>query len=195
MRLIASSMLEDAVEALAADDEDLARDVIQRDDDVDRLYMVVSRIFRATLRSPTAAEELGLPRETCFDYHSSARQLERVADHATKIAHLSLELEGTPPTEVTESLRDLQQSAAAVIEDAMAALVAEENDEAIRRANGARERVQELDAKAREIDELLRELDPARAQLLGLIVDSLSRSADYGGNVAETALQKAAPTP
>ncbi|MFD1527005.1 PhoU domain-containing protein, partial [Halolamina salina] len=184
-----------AVEALAAGDDDLARDVVQRDDDVDRLYMVVSRIFRATLRSPTAAEELGLPREVCFDYHSSARQLERVADHATKIAHLSLELEGTPPEEVTASLQELHGAAAEVIEDAMAALVAEENDEAIRLANGARERVQEIDASAREIDELLRELDPARAQLLGLIVDSLSRAADYGGNVAETALQKAAPTP
>jgi len=37
--------------------------------------------------------------------------------------------------------------------------------------------------------------DPTRAQLLGLVVDSVLRSADYGGNVAETALQKAAPTP
>ncbi|KPN31767.1 hypothetical protein SY89_02518 [Halolamina pelagica] len=82
---------------------------------------------------------------------------------------------------MTESLRALQSAAAAVIEDAMAALVAEENDEAIRLANGARERVQEIDGNAREIDALLRDLDPARAQLLGLIVDSLSRSADYGG--------------
>jgi len=30
---------------------------------------------------------------------------------------------------------------------------------------------------------------------LGLVVDSLSRTADYGGNIAETALQKAAPRP
>lgn len=195
MRLIAASMLEDAVEALSTADADLAHDVIQRDDDVDRLYMVVSRIFRATLRSPTAAEELGLPRETCFDYHSSARQLERVADHATKIAHLSLELEETPPAEVVDSLGELHEAADAVIDDAMAALFAAENDDAIRLANGARERVQEIDSSAREIDELLRDLDPARAQLLGLIVDSLSRSADYGGNVAETALQNAAPTP
>jgi len=195
MRLIASSMLGDAVEALATGDTDLAHDVIQRDDDVDRLYMVVSRIFRATLRSPTAAEELGLPREGCFDYHSSARQLERIGDHATKIAHLSLELEGTPPTEVTDSLRELHEAAAEITDNAMAALFADENDDAIRLANGAREQVQEIDSRARGIDELLRELDPARAQLLGLIVDSLSRAGDYGGNVAETALQKAAPAP
>ena len=102
MRLIAASMLEDAVEALATADADLAQDVIQRDDDVDRLWMVVSRIFRATLRTPKAAEELGLPREVCFDYQSAARQLERVADHATKIAHLTLELEKPVPEEVVD---------------------------------------------------------------------------------------------
>ena len=195
MRLISASMLEDALTALAAGDGDLARDVIHRDDDVDRLYMVVSRIFRSTLRNPTAAVELGIPREISFDYHSSARQLERIADHATKIAHLSLELEGVPPENVVASLEELQVAAAEVIEDATAALVAEDADEATRLANGARERVRELDSDARGIDELLRELDPARAQMLGLIVDSLSRAADYGGNIAETALQKAAPTP
>jgi phosphate uptake regulator len=195
MRLIALSMLEDAVTALIDLDEDLARDVIQRDDDVDRLWMVVSRIFRATLRSPRAAEELGVSREVCFDYQSAARQLERVADHATKIAHLSLNFDEPLPEDVTEALGGLHADAANVIDVAMDALFLDGSDEATREANEARESVQGIDSHARSIDELLRELDPTRAQLLGLVVDSLSRSADYGGNIAETALQKAAPTP
>jgi phosphate uptake regulator len=195
MRLIALSMLEDAVTALVDLDEDLARDVIQRDDDVDRLWMVVSRIFRATLRSPRAAEELGVTREACFDYQSAARQLERIADHATKIAHLSLNFEEPLPDDVIEALRGLHEDAASVTDVAMDALFVEDSEEATRRANDARESVQGIDSHARSIDELLRQLDPTRAQLLGLIVDSLSRCADYGGNVAETALQKAAPTP
>jgi phosphate uptake regulator len=195
MRLIALSMLEDAVTALVELDEDLARDVIQRDDDVDRLWMVVSRIFRATLRSPRAAEELGVSREVCFDYQSAARQLERIADHATKIAHLSLDFETDLPDEVDDALEELHDDAADVTDIAMDALFLDDSDEATHRANEARESVQGIDSHARSIDELLRELDPARAQLLGLVVDSLSRSADYGGNIAETALQKAAPTP
>ncbi|SFG52331.1 Phosphate uptake regulator [Halopelagius inordinatus] len=195
MRLIALSMLEDAIEALTELDEDMALDVIQRDDDVDRLWMVVSRIFRTTLRTPKAAEELGLPREVCFDYQSAARQLERVADHATKIAHLTLKIEEPVPDDVAEALRELYTEATKVVDDGMDALFTEESSEATRLANEARESVQAIDERARAIDELLRELDPARAQLLGLIVDSVSRSADYGGNIAETALQKAAPTP
>ncbi|WP_416840624.1 PhoU domain-containing protein [Haloferax sp. DFSO52] len=195
MRLIAMSMLEDAIAAIAEQDEDLAQDVIQRDDDVDRLWMVVSRIFRATLRTPKAAEELGLPREVCFDYQSAARQLERIADHATKIAHLSLNFEQPVNEDIIEAMEELFKESEKVVNGGMDALFSEDSAEATRLANEAREAVQAIDERARSIDELLRDLDPARAQLLGLIVDSVSRSADYGGNIAETALQKAAPTP
>ncbi len=195
MRLISLSMLEDALTALADLNTELADDVIQRDEDVDRLWMVVSRIFRSTLRTPKAAEELGLPREICFDYHSSARQLERIGDHATKIAHLTKNIEEPVPEEVIDALHKLHADAVDVIDKGMDALFTDESSEATKLANEAREAVQEIDAHARTIDELLRDLDPARAQLLGLIVDSVSRSADYGGNIAETALQKAAPTP
>ncbi|QIB75292.1 phosphate uptake regulator PhoU [Halogeometricum borinquense] len=195
MRLISLSMLEDAIAAMAELDDDMARDVIQRDDDVDRLWMVVSRIFRATLRTPKAAEELGLPREVCFDYQSAARQLERIGDHATKIAHLTLNFEEPVSEDVVSALEELYMEARKVVDDGMDALFTDDPDEASRLANDARENVQQIDERARKIDELLRDLDPARAQLLGLIVDSVSRSADYGGNIAETALQKAAPTP
>ncbi|KAB1193446.1 AbrB/MazE/SpoVT family DNA-binding domain-containing protein [Haloferax sp. MBLA0076] len=195
MRLIALSMLEDAIAAIAEMDEDLAHDVIQRDDDVDRLWMVVSRIFRATLRTPKAAEELGLPREVCFDYQSAARQLERIGDHATKIAHLSLNFEQPVSEEIIAAIEELFEESKKVVNGGMDALFAEDSNEATRLANESREAVQEIDERARKIDELLRDLDPGRAQLLGLVVDSVSRSADYGGNIAETALQKAAPTP
>ena len=195
MRLIAASMLEDALLALRDLDRDLAHDVIQRDDDVDRLWMVVSRIFRATLRTPKASEELGLPREVCFDYHSSARQLERIGDHATKIAHLTLEIDQEVSEDVLTAIEELHEEVVTVIDGGMDALFTDDNDEATQLANDVRKQVREIDQTARGIDELLRELDPAHAQLVGLIVDSVSRTADYGGNIAETALQKAAPSP
>jgi len=168
MRLIAASMLEDALLALRDLDRDLANDVIQRDDDVDRLWMVVSRIFRATLRTPKASEELGIPREGCFDYHSSARQLERIGDHATKIAHLTLEIDQEIPKEIVTAIEELHAEVETVIDGAMDALFADDSDEATRLANEVREQVRAIDSTARGIDELLRDLDPAHAQLVGL---------------------------
>lgn len=195
MRLIALSMLADAVESVTADNDPLARDVIDRDDDVDRLWFLVSRVFRSVLRDPGAAAAVGMSREACFNYHSSARQLERIADHAVKIATLSQDL-GEIPGPVRKALGTLHEDAEAIIEQAMEALLEDDTGEATRLANDARERITAIDDHTRSLDELIRDLaDPTQAQLLGLIGDSLSRTADYGGNIAETALQNAAPTP
>jgi len=195
MRLIALSMLEDAVTALVENDNDVAEDVIERDDDVDRLWFVVSRIFRGSLRSPRSAQEIGVSRETCFDYHSSARQLERIGDHAAKISNVALELDEPIPEDAAAALEELYADAADVVDTAMEALVTEDREEATRLANDARGSVLGIDEHARHLDDILRDFDPRDAQHLGLVIDSLSRCADYGGNVAETSLQKAAPAP
>ncbi len=195
MRLIALTMLTDAVRSVEENDDELAADVFERDDDVDRLWFLVSRVFRSVLRDPSAAAAIGMSRETCFDYHSSARQLERIADHAAKIANLSMDLGDVPPG-ITDSLAELHSDANEIIDRAMEALLEEDSGRAIELANEARDAVTDIDDRTRAIDELIREgADPTQAQLLGLIADSLSRTADYGGNIAETALQKAAPTP
>jgi len=194
MRLVSLTMLEDAVEALVTNDAELAQDVKERDDDVDRLWYMVSRVFRTVLRNPTAATEIGFPRETCFDFQSSARQLERIADHATKIADLSLEVEEIPD-EAIDPLETLQQEACEVPETAMDALLEDDPEKAVKLANEARGQIRDVDDEVRDVDDEIREFDPQLAQVLGLVTDSLSRTADYGGNIAESALQKAAPRP
>jgi len=194
MRLVALTMLEDAVEALLTDADALAQDVIERDDDVDRLWYMTSRVFRTVLRNPTAANEIGFSRETCFDFQSSARQLERIADHATKIAQLALEV-GEIPDTAAERLRALESEASRAPETAMDALLTDDPDEAVELAGQARERLGDVDERVREVDTEIHEFDPQLAQVLGLVVDSLSRTADYGANIAENALQKAAPKP
>jgi len=194
MRLVSLTMLSDAVEALIEDDDDLAANVMQRDDDVDRLWYMVSRVFRTVLRNPTAANEIGFPRETVFDYQSSARQLERIGDHATKIASLSLEI-GEISGDTAELLRELESEAMTVPEMAMDALLTEDSDDAVEQANDAQSLIPSVDETARDIDSKVRKADPESAQILGRVVDSLSRTADYGGNIAESALQKAAPRP
>jgi phosphate uptake regulator len=194
MRLVALTMLDDAVEALLTDDDELAHDVMERDDDVDRLWYMTSRVFRTVLRNPTAANDVGFPRETCFDFQSSARQLERIADHATKIATLSLEV-GEIPDNAVGPVRELRSEATMVPETAMEALLTADSDEAVDLASEAREHIETVDERVREADTEIREFDPQLSQVLGLVVDSLSRTADYGSNIAESALQKAAPRP
>jgi phosphate uptake regulator len=194
MRLVALTMLEDALDALVENDTELAMDVVERDQDVDRLWYMTSRVFRSVLRDPSAAVEIGLDRETCFDYHMGARQLERIADHAAKIARLSLDL-GAVPEEATDALADLHADASEIAERAMDALLHEDPERAMGLASEARASTRTIDEGTREVEAVLRTLDPQQAQLLGLVVDSLSRTADYGVNIAENATQKTAPRP
>jgi len=195
MRLVAMTMLSDAVTALVENDDELAHDVIERDDDVDRLYYMVSRVFRTVLRDPAEATDIGFTRETVFDYQTAARQLERIADHATKIAWIALEVDEVD-TAVVDGLRDLQGAAESVPETAMDALLTGDSDEAVSLASSARADLSDIDERAREVGDVIRELGDAElARSLTLVVDSLSRTADYGGNIAESALQKAAPSP
>jgi len=193
MRLVSLAMLTDAAEALLEGDDDLAGSVVARDDEVDRLWYMISRVFRTVLRDPTAATKFGIPRETVFDYHTGARQLERIGDHAVKIAGVAEEV--SPPAEPqARALAGLVDPAVTVPEVATDALLSDDVEEVRRLAAEAHDTGTAVEATARDVDEQIRELnDPQRARRLGLVVDSLSRAGDYGVNVAETALQKAAP--
>ena len=194
MRLVALTMLEDALDALVENDTELAMDVVERDQDVDRLWYMTSRVFRSVLRDPSAAVEIGLDRETCFDYHMGARQLERIADHAAKIARLSLDLDDVPE-EAAAALADLHADASEIAERAMNALLHEDPERAMGLASEARASTRAIDEGTQAVEAVLRTLEPQQAQLLGLVVDSLSRTADYGVNIAENATQKTAPRP
>ncbi|MDL5360950.1 phosphate uptake regulator PhoU [Halalkalicoccus sp. NIPERK01] len=194
MRLLSFSMLEDATEGLLEEDSDRIDGIAARDDDVDRLWYVTSRLFRAVLRDPRAAAAVDLDRETCFDYRTCARQIERIADHTVKIAGHSADLTELP-ADIREPLGSLRIESLGIVENAMDAFLVEDRDRATELATATLAQAAGMDARTRSIDEQLGTADPADAQLLGLVVDSLSRIGDYGANIAETALQKAAPTP
>lgn len=194
MHIIARSMLSDAVQALADGDEQLAAEVQDRDDELDRMYALLLRTFRSSLREPRANGRASVDRMTYFDYQTCARQLERIGDHAVKIAGLVEELDEVPDP-VAEALGAMHELSARAIEDAVGALLADDSGEVERIANEVLGEIPEAEARARSINRELREYSAEQAQPLGIAVDSLSRTAEYGGNIAESALQRAAPSP
>lgn len=194
MRLIAENMFSDSVTAVIEHDEALSLDVIERDEDADRMFAMLSRMFRSSLRNLQSEDKLGITREECFDHHTAARQLERIADHATKIAGVVPEV-GDYPMEVGDEIRTSAMHAEEIVDDAMASLLEKEGAQATILANQALDSVAEVDSETQQIDQMLHDLDARTAQQLGLVADSISRTADYGGNIAETALQSASPKP
>ncbi len=80
MCAIVSRMIRDSIEAFLSGDAELAQRVLERDDDVDRMKREIEIVMLGEMhRSPDLIQP-------AFDTLLIARNLERIADHATNIA-------------------------------------------------------------------------------------------------------------
>lgn len=86
MFVIAKSMFNDAIKAITQDDKPLARDVVDRDFEIDKLQLAIMRQFYTLIQGRVYEEEIGLSYADLNYYENIATQLERIADHAVKIA-------------------------------------------------------------------------------------------------------------
>jgi phosphate uptake regulator len=186
---VALSMHEDAVTTLIEQDEDLAEHVIEQDNQVDRLYAMISRHFQRSLVSLRETEELELDQSDLYDYQTTARQLERVADHAEKMANLAARFENPLPDDFVDEIKTNAEASRRIVEQATSTII---GDADIETAHSALVNRDELTAELEDLERELHERDIPESHLIALTLDSLTRTAEYGGNIAETALQTAA---
>ena len=86
MYILANGMHEDALKALETGDKRLAEKVIESDDEIDRLNWLVERQAHIVLRDIILCQKLGITLEDASNYKFIGRFLERIGDHAVKIA-------------------------------------------------------------------------------------------------------------
>ena len=86
MYTTANSMHEDALKALETGDKILAEKVIEIDDEIDRLNWLVERQVHIVLRDIILCQKLGITLEDASNFKIISRFLERIGDHAVKIA-------------------------------------------------------------------------------------------------------------
>ena len=187
MYMTVRAMLEDAIAALKTRDETLAKDVAQRDEEVDRLYWLVAKQYHLAHMAPAgssdAGERIGLQNDRLV-----AKLIERVGDHAQRIAEASL-LVGERAMD-PKLLRELEGASAAsigIFDKAFSALASQDIDlanEAIDARNPLQKMIDGLShhVAARKGEELL---------ALAMIVDSVGRAGSYATDIAEIAINNA----
>lgn len=80
MAKIASSMVRESINAFVHSDTEASRNVISRDDEVDKLFMTSKQeIIDVLVKTPTQADQ-------ALDLIMIAKYLERIGDHAVNIA-------------------------------------------------------------------------------------------------------------
>ena len=186
MELTALSMHEDALDAVLEGDAEKGMRVARQDDDVDRLFGLICREFQRSLVNvgvPMRADGL-----TKFEYYTTARQLERIADHAEKIAEVAERAESPPPDEIADSFDALGERSRDLVSRSVEGILEGDDTDEL----GAI--VVEADSLADEAEQLDRELYERGTDdgyLLGTVLDSIVRTSEYGVNVAEAGLQVA----
>jgi phosphate uptake regulator len=99
---IVAGMNRDAINSLVDGDLQLAKSVIARDDESNRLYFLLVRILRTIIQTPGLSEKLEFTPIDCLDYRLAASLVEAIGDSSVQIAQKTLELEGAA---IREELR------------------------------------------------------------------------------------------
>lgn len=185
--LITRAMHHDALIALKEGNADLARDVEQRDDEVDRLTWLITRQYTTLLRMPGAESDVGPVDGLALML--VARILERIGDHAVRVAQGARELRGAKLSPaVLKELEEASGIAMRVVEDAVGALLERDTERAERAILQAR-RLQEL---RRDILGRIIRLRGKEAVSLAYVLESIERAGSYGTDISEVAINRAA---
>jgi phosphate uptake regulator len=101
---IAAGMHRDVVTSFVDGDVPLAKNVVARDDEGNRLYFLLVRILRTIVQNPSLSGKLGVTPIDCLDYRLVASLVETIGDECVRIAQRAIELEGA---KLSEDLRKL----------------------------------------------------------------------------------------
>jgi phosphate uptake regulator len=175
------SMLEDSVTALRDHNVEIAEDVIQRDDDVDRFYLLAVRQLKASIEDIEISEKIGIrhPQE-CLEYRLITKIIERIGDHAVKIA---VNVQKTDSAVNSENpIFKMAALSLKVFERAIDS-IAQEDMQAINK----------IVVEAKDISQFgvsleSREVGDKNNIELSMVLESLRRVAEYSGDIAEVAI-------
>jgi phosphate uptake regulator len=184
MHIIAESMQADAIQSLVKNDIDLANDVILRDRDVDRHYLLVLKRLQAMAKAPFS-QNSDISVSESLEYYLTAVSLERIADHASRIAHCVLTFTGGfVPIEILESINEASKLSNDIMQLAMDALFKLDPKLAEKAIETKSSQVPIL----KMVEGRALNLDAHIALPLHCIATSIDRAADYSTNIAEVAI-------
>ncbi|MBD3405546.1 MAG: hypothetical protein GF411_05345 [Candidatus Lokiarchaeota archaeon] len=86
MHVIASRMLREALKAYFSGKSDTAEEVVNQDEEVDRLFFLIVRELRSAIQYSKMSEEMGITPVEALDLRLATQYIERIADLAVDIA-------------------------------------------------------------------------------------------------------------
>lgn len=192
MSLLATSMHQDVIVALKELNYELANQVSKMDDEIDRFNFYIIRQLNTTLQRINPPGEMGLESlSECLGYRLITKAVERIADHAARIAD-NVQLINEPINQdIYEKIDEMSIFSTSMFEASISSLFK-------RDVGLADEVVQRKAVIERQESELIRfifthEQSVDTVSSLRLIVESLKRVSDYSSDIAEIVIDMMVP--
>ena len=183
---LAKSVSKDALLAVQENNKELATEVTNMDDEIDRFGFYIIRQLKIAIQNDHILKEIGFENaKSCLGYRVLVKCIERMGDHAVLIARDVLEFEKPIDNEAIVVLQEMNIFALSVLDDACLALFKDDYNQAeatiIKSAQ-----ISEFDQRLHEITKNI--WDNEIVFRIRHIADNVRRIAEYSVDMAEIVL-------
>jgi len=183
---LAKSMSSDAVLAVRENNLELAQEVINTDDEVDRFGFYIIRQLKIAIQNEHMLKEMGFRNaRNCLGYRLVVKNIERTGDHATFIAKDLLEFKKPVKKEILDKIDEMNVFCLGVLDDSCLALFKEDYLHAEKIIEKAFE-ITKYEKKIRDASKSLN--DDEEIYRIRRISESIRRISEYASDIAEIVL-------
>ena len=181
---LAKTMLSDAIIAASEGNIDLAKEVIQADDEVDRFGFYIIRQIEIAVRNKHMLEEIGFSNlRSCLGYRIVVKNIERTGDQAAIIAKDVIEMKKSLKKSLHKDINKMSDFATELIDDACLAMFKDDYVQAEKIVTKSASISTYEDVLPKTLDSADKDAYQARR-----IAGNLRRIAEYASDIAEIVL-------
>ena len=183
---LAKTMSSDALLAVREENLDLAEEVINTDDEVDRFGFYIIRQLKIAIQNEHMLKEMGFDNaRECLGYRLVVKNIERTGDHAVLIAKDLLEFKKGIKKEILSKLQDMNEFALSVLDDACLSLFKEDYHQAEKTIEKSSEIIK-YEKKVRDSTKSLK--NDEHIYRIRRMSENIRRIAEYASDIAEIVL-------
>ena len=183
---LAKSMSSDALLAVKENNLDLAQEVINTDDEVDRFGFYIIRQLKIAIQNEHMLKEMGFRNaRNCLGYRLVVKNIERTGDHAAFIATDLLEFKKSIKKDILQKLQDMNEFCLSVLDEACLALFKEDYSQAEKTIEKTNE-IAKFEKKVRDASKSLK--DDEEIYRVRRMTENIRRISEYASDISEIVL-------
>ena len=183
---LAKSMTSDAILAVKENNLDLAEEVINTDDEVDRFGFYIIRQLKIAIQNEHMLKEMGFRNaRNCLGYRLVVKNIERTGDHAAFVAKDIIEFKKPIKKEIIDKIQEMSEFSLSVLDESCLALFKEDYAQAEKTIKKT-SLISKYEKKVRDALKSLK--DDEEIYRIRRITENIRRIAEYASDIAEIVL-------